>query len=296
MYADVLVGINFLFNLYLLWLTSLAARYPKTWSRMSLGALLGALFSLTLLLPGRVPGAVNLSFPFFMVFAAFYPFSLFQGLKLVSLFYGVTLLSVGALITLQVILTREPFVPGSGVFILPSPSLFPLLLAFLLAVAVVRMTWVGLNNWRALGAWKGQVTVRRGGKEKNLEALVDTGNTLREPVSGSPVIIVHYLELLSLLEGLSVLPEKSPEEKLACLTRDLSMCVDAGIYVVPYRSLGKEGGYLPGFRPDEVVISVGRDCRLLKRNQVVICLTPQKVSRENPALALVHPELICGGG
>ncbi len=296
MYADVLMGINFVFNFYLLWLTSLATRSQKPLFRVALGALLGAFYSLTLVLPWQVPGPVNLLFPALMIFAAFFPFSPAEGLRLAAIFYAVTLLSCGALMAFQFLIYRETFAAGTSAFLIPSPSLLPVLISFLAAAALVRLTWVGLNNRRAMESWQGRISIRRGGKEKTLKALVDTGNSLREPVSGAPVVIVYYRELLSLLEGLSPLTEDTPGGRLAQLTQGLSACLDTGIYIIPYKSLGKEGSYLPGFRPEEVEVSVGDTCRILKKGQVVVCLSPDRVSRDHPSLALVHPELICGGG
>ncbi len=290
------MGINFLFNVYLLWLTSLAARSPRPLCRLALGGFLGALFSLTLALPRQAPVLVGLLFPALMVAAVFYPLSLRQGLRLVGIFYGVALLSCGALMGLQFLVHREAYGAGTPAFLIPSPSLLPVFISFFIAAGLVRLTWVGVSRRRAGESWQGKVRIRRGGKAKTLTALVDTGNTLREPVSGSPVIIVHYRDLLSLLEGLRPLTEDTAGGRLAQLTRGLSECLDSGICIIPYRSLGTEGGYLPGFRPEEVEVSAGERTRILHRGQVVVCLSPDRVSREQPSLALVHPELLCGGG
>jgi stage II sporulation protein GA (sporulation sigma-E factor processing peptidase) len=295
-YADVLMGINFAFNFYLLWLTAMAARFRRSPARLALGALLGAAFSLPLLLPRPLPGLLSLSFPLLMLLAVFYPFTLGQGLQLVAIFYGVTFLSCGALMALQFLAYRGDFAAGARAFLVPSPTLLPVLLAFFMAAALVRLTWVGVRNRRPREAWRGQVCLRRRGKEITLAALVDTGNSLREPVSGAPVVIAHYRELLPLLEGLPPLKAASREGRLEELTRELSACLDSGIFIVPYRSLGKEGGYLPGFRPEEVEVKLGERSHLWRRGQVVVCLSPDRVSREGEPLALVHPDLICGGG
>ncbi len=292
MYADILIGINFLFNFFLLWLTSLAARSGKHLARIALGALAGAFFSLALISPGTIPAYIIILFPLLMVFVTFYPFAPIQGIKLTGIFYLISLLSCGVLMAAQFVLGGETFVLGSGAFLISSPSLMLVIISFALVAALVRITWVGLSRLKHMGSWQGQVTVRKGGKEKTMQALVDTGNNLREPVSGSPVIVVYYKELLSLFEGLNFLKEDSGGGKLMQLTNNLSASVGSGIYIIPYRSLGKEGGYLPGFRPEEVVVSVGERSRIWGKGQVVICLSPDRVSVESPSLALVHPELI----
>ena len=293
MYVDILVGTNFIFNVYLLWLTSLVSRSGKPPGRILLGAALGAIFTLTLLLPESLPVFITILFPAAMVFVTFCPFTPRQGLRLLGTFYVITLLSGGALIALQLMRGREPFVLGSGAFILNSPSLMPLVLTLALVTGMIRIIWLGISGLQHNASWQGQVTLRTEGKEKTMEALVDTGNSLREPVSGSPVIIVYYREVMSLLEGLNVLQEDSQRSKLLQLTDNLSASVGAGIYIVPFKSLGKGAGYLPGFRPQEVVVSVGEKQCTWSKGQVVVCLSPGRVSTARHSLALVHPELIC---
>lgn len=293
MYVDILVGTNFIFNVYLLWLTSLVSGSGKSPGRIALGAALGAIFSLTLLLPEPLPAVITVLFPSAMVFVTFCPFTFRQGFRLVGTFYVITLLSGGALIALQLMRGRDSYVLGSGAFILNSPSLFPLVLTLALVTGMIRIIWLGISSLQQNAAWQGQVTLRAKGREKTMEALVDTGNSLREPVSGSPVIIVYYLELMSLLEGLNVLQENTKGSKLLQLTDNLSASVGAGICIVPFKSLGKGEGYLPGFRPEEVVVSVGEKRCTWNRGQVVVCLSPERVSTARHSLALVHPELIC---
>jgi stage II sporulation protein GA (sporulation sigma-E factor processing peptidase) len=291
-YVDILMGTNFIFNFYLLWLTSLVSRSGKPPGRILLGAALGAIFSLTLLLPQSLPVMIVILFPVAMVFATFCPFTPLQGLKLLGTFYVITLLAGGALIALQLMRGREAFVLGSGSYILDSPSLMPLVLTLVLVTGMIRIIWLGISGLQHTASWRGQVTLRRGGKEKTMDALVDTGNSLREPVSGSPVIIVYYQELMTLLEGLNVLQEDFSGGKLMQLTECLSASVGAGICIIPFKSLGKGEGYLPGFRPEEVVVSVGDNCRTWSKGQVVVCLSPERVSTASQSLALVHPELI----
>jgi stage II sporulation protein GA (sporulation sigma-E factor processing peptidase) len=291
-YVDILMGTNLVFNFYLLWLTSLVSRSGKPPGRILMGAALGATFSLTLLLPQSLPVAVTIFFPAAMVFVTFCPFTPIQGLKLLGIYYVITLLSGGALIALQLMKGREAFVLGSGAFILDSPSLTPLVLTLALVTVLVRVIWLGISGLQHTASWRGQVTLRTGGREKTMEALVDTGNSLREPVSGSPVIIVYYREVMSLLEGLKVLQGDGGGGKLMQLTECLSASVGPGICIIPFKSLGKGEGYLPGFRPEEVVVSVGENCRTWTKGQVVVCLSPERVSTARQSMALVHPELI----
>lgn len=72
------------------------------------------------------------------------------------------------------------------------------------------------------------------GKEIQAKALIDTGNDLKEPISGSDVQIAEYKVLKPLLEG-----DELAKEKLC---------------VIPYHSIGKNEGILYGIRMDNLRI------------------------------------------
>lgn len=72
------------------------------------------------------------------------------------------------------------------------------------------------------------------GKTIEARALIDTGNNLKEPISGNDVHIAEYKILKPLLEG-----DESAKEKLC---------------VIPYHSIGKNEGILYGIRMDDLKI------------------------------------------
>lgn len=78
------------------------------------------------------------------------------------------------------------------------------------------------------------------GRTLQLTALVDSGNTLRDPITGSPVLVVGANVAMQLL-GLT---KKQLQEPLASL-KDVGI---PGLRLVPYRSVGKEGGMLLALR------------------------------------------------
>ena len=77
-----------------------------------------------------------------------------------------------------------------------------------------------------------QVKIRQGDCEVEVTALVDTGNSLKEPSSGDPVMLVEKESLLNLLMTTNI-TEKTK--------------------VIPFKSVGGEG-VLVGFVPDELII------------------------------------------
>ena len=128
-------------------------------------------------------------------------------------------------------LTARVILPGAGMELLLSAVL--LLICGRAATAL-----------RRSGAWKrkDRVYIRTGRGEMCLKTLKDSGNLLREPRSGLPVIVVRAEDAA----------EAAPLSVLFALgmsdTDDETV-----IYPVPYRSLGGSG-VLYGFRPESCIM------------------------------------------
>ena len=76
-----------------------------------------------------------------------------------------------------------------------------------------------------------ELRVTLGGNSVTLKGFIDTGNILRDPITGRPVCVAAK----QAMEGLV------PEAAQFCL--------------IPYRSINKKEGLLTGIRPDSAVLS-----------------------------------------
>ncbi|MBR2047158.1 MAG: sigma-E processing peptidase SpoIIGA [Oscillospiraceae bacterium] len=93
------------------------------------------------------------------------------------------------------------------------------------------------------------------GKTQSIHALVDTGNTLTDPLSGEPVLVVDR-QIAREFFGLN------PD----CLA-DPSACIRAypelGLRLIPCTTVGGQGGLLTALRCDEVRIGKGKGSTLV---------------------------------
>lgn len=109
------------------------------------------------------------------------------------------------------------------------------------------------------------LAIRHDGQSVRLTALRDTGNELRDPVSGEHVVVLSQPEA----------------EKLTGLTRQellnpihtLEKHPMGGLRLIPYHAVGKENGLLLGMRFREVTID-GKTC------PVVVAFSPNRVGNE----------------
>ncbi len=107
----------------------------------------------------------------------------------------------------------------------------------------------------AFGASLGQeyipITLTYGGSQVKLTALRDTGNTLRDPISGEPVLVISP-EAARQLTGLTAEQLGKPMETM--MHRPIP-----GLRLIPYRAVGQGGSFLLGLKVPEAVAG-GRKC------------------------------------
>lgn len=90
------------------------------------------------------------------------------------------------------------------------------------------------------------------GKRRTLTALHDTGNTLRDPVTGQQVLVVGS-DVAWELTGLTQAQLASPIETMGTIP---------GLRLIPYRAVGQPGGMLLAVKMDEVRIG-GHKCGMI---------------------------------
>lgn len=115
------------------------------------------------------------------------------------------------------------------------------------------------------------VYISHGGKSIQLMALQDTGNTLRDPVSGAAVLVV----------------DADAAQKLLCLTQyqlmhpvETVVCgAYQGLRLIPYSAVGNSGGMLLGLRVEQLLING-------KKENMIVAFAPQRIGRGKPYQAL----------
>ena len=108
------------------------------------------------------------------------------------------------------------------------------------------------------------VTVCVSGKTAALTALVDTGNTLRDPLTGRPVLVVDETVAGKLLT--------LSKEQLAHPVETLAAAKLPGLRLIPYTAVGSAAGLLLGIRPDRVQVDG-------KEAEYIVAFAPQRLGQ-----------------
>ena len=113
------------------------------------------------------------------------------------------------------------------------------------------------------------VELRYGGKTLRLTALQDTGNTLRDPVTGQDVLVVSA-DVAQKLTGLTRSQLSAPVDFLDAIP---------GLRLIPYRSVGQECGFLLALRLAEVKIGN-------RKGNTLVAFAPEGLGSEGAYQAL----------
>lgn len=120
-----------------------------------------------------------------------------------------------------------------------------------------------------------------GDKEVCFTALVDTGNTLTDPVSGRSVMVVDGTALLALFPKGEGPDERALTEPAQALNRLNSGRFRGRFRLLPYRTVGVECGLLLAVRPDSVRLE-GQE-----HGPMLVAISPTPVSDGGGYRALV---------
>jgi stage II sporulation protein GA (sporulation sigma-E factor processing peptidase) len=129
-------------------------------------------------------------------------------------------------------------------------------------------------------------------KEAGLYALVDTGNSLFDPLTNSPVVVVEFNAIKDILPlEIRRIFENDCEKDLEKLTELISGTPWLSRFrLIPFTSLGKENGMLIGFRPDFIEIDSENQRKDIR--DVIVGIYNRTLSRNAEYRALLNPDLI----
>lgn len=134
-----------------------------------------------------------------------------------------------------------------------------------------------------------------GHKIINLKALLDTGNQLRDPINGNPVLLVEEeVAATSIPDDVQFFLNSSWKESTdpwPFLWRDNPSLMKRLVFI-PFQTIDRQS-WLLGIRPERVICFDKKGPRQI---HATVALVKQVLSSEGEYQALLHPELMQKGG
>lgn len=294
-YLDsVFIG-NLAVNYIILWVAGRAAGIRGSRIRLLLAAGLGSLYAILMFLPGTgqyfyffIKIAVSLA----MVGLAYAPLPPGRYIACLGFFYLGTFLLGGMVMGFSYLIYRGGYFSGvRNMVAIINLYMWPALVVAMLGILLAaRLAPVAVRRRLKKNALKLPVTICLWGKKVVVEGLVDTGNSLTDPVSGVPVMVVEYAAVRDILPD----PLKAAVDLYGDGILVLSAMADTSwsnrLRLIPFKSLGNDKGLLLGIRPDCLEIESEQGIKRVEKTVLAIHKSSLASGREYSAL--LHPDLI----
>lgn len=290
MYVEDLLALNFMMNTILLFLTAKLAGRTANHFRILAGGLFASLYCLVIFLPqGRIATSwmVKLLMSLFIVALTFRPQRVVELLRLCGAFFLASFFLAGAIFSVH-FFSSTPVVIQGGVFYISPPRPGVFFAGILVTFLLLGFIWQFGEKQRQRTTLRYSLLLRAGGQEVRIMSLVDTGNSLRDPLSGKALCIAGSGAVLPLLPvelRTAYTRGEDPVEALGGLNETLV----GNVGVVPYRSL-ENAGMLVTFRLDEMALKEGTRLHILQ--DIPVAITSRALSLDGDVEFLLHPEIL----
>lgn len=254
-YVDVVLLENIAMNYIILFATAVITKSEVKILKILLASIIGGVYAiLTYMVELNL--IINLLLKIFlsiaMVYIAYKPKKIKVLLKDLILFYLVSFTFGGVSFMLLYFLKPQDIINRNGVYI----GTYPLKVALLGGIVGFTIIVVSFKTIKGKLSTKNifcEIEIGFKNNVQTVKTMIDSGNLLKEPITGYPVIIVEEEKLKNILstEVLqnveNIIKGNIPEE-----LEDINKIK---FRLIPFTSIGKESGLLLGFKPDYIKIS-----------------------------------------
>jgi len=296
LYADMLFLVNFVMNAFVLWVVSKITRSKKKALRLIIGSVVMSLLY-TLLIAVEALRFANVVLSSIVILTVgvlitFRPDRVRVFLKLMLVSYSISF-AVGGLGMSLFFLTDIPyavhFIANDREGFAQAISWQLVLVGAVISYVLIKIGLKVAERHSLKRQMLCNVEIFLGEMGTSFDALVDTGHSLREPLSRSHVIIAEFEHVKDILpDGLKVLFYEKQENNLT----DLQTMADCAFYkrvrMIPFTSIGRTNGMLIGFRPDHVTLEGVQE----PAGDIIIGIYNDKLCSDGRYQGLLSPELI----
>lgn len=293
-YIDVVIAENLIMNSIILYATGIIAKTKIKTIRIFLGSFIGAIYSVfayisTLQIYSNLILKVILSI--LIVYIALNPQSMKKLWKDVLLFYLTSFVFGGAAFALIYIVKPQEILMKNGLFL----GTYPLKTVFLAAtigfIILITAFKIVKTKITSKDLYCNTKIILKG-KEIKVKTMIDTGNLLKEPITGNPVIVVEHSTLYELLpkEILNNL-ENILGGDFEKIEENIRNEYRSQLKLIPFSSLGKQSGMLLGIKAEKIIIEKEDEPEIQKDN-VIIGIYNKSLTKRGEYRALIGIDLI----
>lgn len=261
-YLDVFFAINFVMDLLVLLTVRKITNENKSLFRIIVAAVIGGIYACFILVSGMKYGIIEGFFTYvimsiLLTIIAFGYDGIVKTAEMILMLFVVTFVTSGIINTLYF---RNIISDIKDLVV----SAFAIMLVITVSLKFIRKR-------EALNTKIVDVKIINGEQEVSVKALIDTGNSLIEPINRKPVAVLASKPAGKIKKG-----------------------VEKGGFVIPYKSVGKEHGILMGFMADymEITDKRAKNRGIIKISRPIIAEYDGRFTESDEYQMLLHPQMM----
>ena len=302
-YLDIVFLENICMNYIIIYATVLLLKLNNKPFRILLGSVIGAIYavlSVTKIFEVYNTVFLKILISVIIIYVSVDAKTLKSLLKALIVFYIVSFTFGGIALALLYFVKPENILMKNGVYIGTYPIKMVLFGGIVGFILISIFYSIIKNRYKKKKICEVEISME--GKKKLVKALIDSGNFLKEPITGVPVVVVEttYLfqlvpnEILNNIDSIIVgntdvlnVNGEEDEEKREEINSFLSK-----FRVIPFNSLGKENGLLLGVKADYIKVIENGEYEHEKLENVIIGMYNKKLSKDGLYNAIIGADLL----
>ena len=288
-YVDIILIENLIMNYAILYTTFFIKKIKVSKIRILISAIIGAIYTIIILVPkiGKFNNIISkILLSCAMIRVIHKERRLKKFIELLLMFY-LTSFTIGGFAFAISFLKHGQIYNYNNSLIIKFPVVSSIVALFI-GIFLIKNVFKNIKNLIKKDDIFYQLEIYIEKKKSSINAILDTGNMLKDPITKTPVIIVNKNSIKNIL----------PQELLYnietilggdCLGKLNNEKIAKRITIIPYTSLGNENGMILGVKPDKIKIE-GKVIR-----NVVIGVYDKELSKRKKYDALFGLDLLKGG-
>ena len=292
-YIDLIFFENIIMNSIIIYATSIIIKQKPKILRVLISSIIGAIYSIALYITNyKIYTSIfsKIILSIIMMYVAFKPSNLKKLFKQVLILYLTSFVFGGVALNLIYFLKPENISIKNGLFT-GEYALKVIMLGALVALIIVKISIKIIKSKITTKDMYCKIKMKINEKQIETNAMIDTGNLVKEPITNTPVVIVES----SLLEGIIPKEILNNLENILCgnlnnIPQEIQEEYFTKLRCIPFSSLGKENGMLVGIKIPEIIAQNEEEEK--KTSNIIIGIYDKSLTKRGEYRALIGVELI----
>ncbi len=276
-YLDIIFFENTLMNYIILYATGFVQKRKMKNLKLIISSIIGAIYAIISylnLIPIYSTPFMKILLSSIMIYVAFNNENIKQMIKNLLLFYLTSFVIGGCALALLYMISPQNIHFQNGVLVGTYPMKVTLI-SGIVGFLIIQYSFSLNKRQMKIKDLLCDLEIAINNQKVKMKGYIDSGNTLKDPLSKKPVIIV----------------EKNIIEKIVDVEKLMGGDENLKIRLIPFKSIGKQNGMLIGIKPQYIKIKYNEN--QVKTNNVIVGIYDKKISKNYSAL--IGLELLEGG-